>query len=318
MDVTPVRTALLSVSDKSGLVDFARRLVAAGVELLSTGGTRRALEEAGLAVTDVAEYTGYPEMMGGRVKTLHPRVHGGLLCRRDNDADMAAAAEHSIRPIDLVVVNLYPFMETVAKGNVPIEEAIEQIDIGGPSMIRSAAKNHQYVAVVTQPDDYDRVAESIEASGGTGLKLRHRLALTAFSATAGYDSAITAYLAGAYDPDVAAHTKALLDTSALIDGEAGREDGDDGLPDELAMDLSLKATLRYGENPHQTAALYARADAAADAVVNGEQLHGKELSYNNWLDLDAAWAAARSLPVPGVAVLKHNNPCGAATAATVG
>ena len=290
-----IKLALLSVSDKSGLAEFAKRLATAGVELLSTGGTRRLLEEAGLAVRDVAHYTGYPEMMDGRVKTLHPRVHGGLLCRRDNTQDMAAATEHGIEPIDLVVVNLYPFAQTIARGDVAIEEAIEQIDIGGPSMVRSAAKNHEYVTVASNAHQYDQIAEAIEKEGCTSLELRRELAGAAFAHTASYDQAIASYFAQQQESDTETSFPAQLDAS-----------------------FTRRATLRYGENPHQQAALYAKSDAAPGALVHGEQLHGKELSYNNWLDLDAAWACARSLPKPGVAVLKHNNPCGAATGTSLG
>ena len=290
-----IERALLSVSDKSGLVDFAKRLAAAGVELLSTGGTRRVLQEAGLEVRDVAHYTGYPEMMDGRVKTLHPRVHGGLLCRRDNASDMESAKEHGILPIDLVVVNLYPFEQTIAKGDVPVEEAIEQIDIGGPSMVRSSAKNHAYVTIASSPDQYDRIAEAVESDACTSLELRRELAGAAFKHTAEYDTAIANYFAG-------------------IESDSEQ----DNLPATLDRTYVKKASLRYGENPHQQAALYAQASAPESSLVNGEQLHGKELSYNNWLDLDAAWACARSLPSPGVAVLKHNNPCGAATASNLG
>lgn len=303
METAPIRRALLSVSDKSGLVDFARRLEAKGVELLSTGGTRRALDEAGIAVKDVAEYTGYPEMMDGRVKTLHPRIHGGLLCRRDNPQDMASADEHGILPIDLVVVNLYPFAKTIAKGNVPVEEAIEQIDIGGPSMVRSAAKNHAFVTIATSPSQYDEIAAEVETHGGSTLILRRRLAGEAFDHTAKYDTTIAAYFA---------QLEASQKSSAL------NSDVAEAFPEQLSVSLTRKATLRYGENPHQAAALYTDAAAPAGALVNAEQLHGKELSYNNWLDLDGAWAAARSLPTPGVAVLKHSNPCGAATAPTLG
>ena len=299
MDHTPIKTALLSVSDKTGLVEFAKRLAAAGVSLLSTGGTRRALDEAGLAVRDVADYTGYPEMMDGRVKTLHPRVHGGLLCRRDNDADTAAAGEHGIEMIDLVVVNLYPFEQTIAAGDPPIAAAIEQIDIGGPSMVRSAAKNHAFVAVATSPTQYDAIAASLEADGGVTLAHRQKLAAAAFAHTAKYDTAIAGYFAR--------QTEELTEATT-----------DETFPERLDVSLVRKSSLRYGENPHQPAALYALADASPTSVVYGEQLNGKELSYNNLLDLDAAWAAAQTLPSPGVAVLKHNNPCGAATAATVG
>ncbi len=298
METTPIKQALLSVSDKTGLVPFAQRLAAAGVSLLSTGGTRKALEEAGLAVRDVAEYTGYPEMMDGRVKTLHPRVHGGLLHRRDNPSDVASAQEHGIEAIDLVVVNLYPFQETIAAGDPPIAQAIEKIDIGGPSMVRSAAKNHAFVAVATNAAQYDAIAEHVESQGGTTLELRTKLAAEAFAHTAEYDTAIAGYFARQTGPSEAT--------------------ADDHFPERINLSLVRKSSLRYGENPHQPAALYASDDATPTSVVYGEQLNGKELSYNNWLDLDAAWAAAKALPSPGVAVLKHNNPCGAATASTLG
>jgi phosphoribosylaminoimidazolecarboxamide formyltransferase/IMP cyclohydrolase len=295
----PIQRALLSVSDKTGLVDFARRLAARGVVLYSTGGTRRELEGAGLAVVDVADYTGYPEMMDGRVKTLHPRVHGGLLCRRDHDSDMASAAEHGIVPFELAVVNLYPFEQTIARGGVSVAEAIEQIDIGGPTLIRSASKNHAYVTIASSPAQYERVLAEFEATGVTSPELRRQLAGEAFAHTARYDAAIARYFAGLADSEPTAAFPARIDVT-----------------------LERRATLRYGENPHQAAALYATLSAsgaaAGGSLVDAEKLHGKELSYNNLLDLDAAWACARSLPTPGVAVLKHNNPCGAATAATVG
>lgn len=296
MDTPRIARALLSVSDKTGLVDFARRLADAGVELLSTGGTRAALVDAGLSTTDVADYTGYPEMMDGRVKTLHPRVHGGLLCRRDNEQHTSAAEEHGVEMIDLVVVNLYPFEQTIAREGVTLEESIEQIDIGGPALVRSASKNHAFVTVVTSPSQYEEVAAAIEADGGCSLGLRRGLAGAAFEHTARYDRAIADYFANQQE-----------------DSEAS-----DGFPERMSVSLVKRAPLRYGENPHQPAALYSLEGAPATALVNGEQLNGKELSYNNLLDLDAAWAASLSLPTPGVAVLKHNNPCGAATAATVG
>ncbi len=301
MNSPKIERALLSVSDKSGLVDFAKRLSACGIELFSTGGTRAALEEAGLAVQDVAAYTGSPEMMGGRVKTLHPRVHGGLLCRRDNDSDMASANEHGILPFDLVVVNLYPFEQTIAHEGVTPAEAIEQIDIGGPSMVRSASKNHAYVTIASCPSQYDPIAEAIEADGSTTIELRRQLAGAAFAQTAAYDRAIAAYF------------------EKLNKADASEEsDTSDSLPERLNVSLVRKEVLRYGENPHQQAALYSLENAPSSALVNGKQLNGKALSYNNLLDLDAAWACAKSLPVPGVAVLKHNNPCGAATGDSVG
>jgi len=295
MSSPKIQRALVSVSDKTGLVDFAQALVAGGVEIFSTGGTRRHLEEAGVAVRDVADYTGFPEMMDGRVKTLHPKVHGGLLCRRDLDEHMAAAAEHGIEMFDLVVVNLYPFAETIAREGVTVEEAIEQIDIGGPSMVRSAAKNHAFVTLATEPSQYARILEQFTADGCTTPELRRELAGAAFARTAAYDTTIASYFAGLASDKTA-----------------------DIFPQRVVMPLERHAELRYGENPHQSAVLYVAADAGPNSLVNAEQLNGKELSYNNLLDLDAALAIARSLPQPGVAVLKHSNPCGAATGGSLG
>ena len=297
------KRALISVSDKTGLAEFGQALAAAGFEIFSTGGTSQHLQAVGIEVRDVADYTGFPEMMDGRVKTLHPKVHGGLLSRRDIPEHMSAAEQHGILMIDLVVVNLYPFEQTIAREGVTNEEAIEQIDIGGPSMVRSAAKNHQFVTIVTDPSQYEQVIGEIQADGDTTLATRQKLAGAAFRRTARYDAAIARYFAEQINAQVVAdHT---------------HREGDE-YPAEVTLHLKHKAHLRYGENPHQTAALYAFADAGFDSLVNAEQLNGKELSYNNLLDLDAALGVARSLPTPGVAVLKHNNPCGASTAATVG
>ena len=290
MDSPKIEHALVSVSDKAGLVDFARGLVEAGVKLISTGGSRRRLEEAGIPVRDIADYTGFPEMMDGRLKTLHPKVHGGILCRRDNPTDMVALAEHGIVPFELVVVNLYPFVETVVRPGITLPEAIEQIDIGGPTLIRAAAKNHAFATVASHPRQYGAILEQIRSAGATTLQLRRELAGEAFAHTAAYDTAIAAYFASLRDAGV------------------------ERFPERLTLSLTRRETLRYGENPHQSAALYALPDAQPHALVNARQLHGKELSYNNLLDLDAALAIARSLPRPAVAVLKHNNPCGAATA----
>jgi phosphoribosylaminoimidazolecarboxamide formyltransferase/IMP cyclohydrolase len=300
-----IERALLTVSDKSGLVDFARELVAAGVELFSTGGTRQHLADAGVPVRDVAEYTGFPEMMDGRVKTLHPKIHGGILCRRDRPDDMAALARHGISSFELVVVNLYPFEKTVARPGVTIDDAIENIDIGGPSLTRSAAKNHAWVTVATDAQQYGAILEQVRASGATTPEFRRQLAAAAFARTAEYDAAIARYFATILPP-----------ASFPSAGKAG-EPGAAGVP-PVTLQLSPRTTLRYGENPHQSAALYALPDAAPHALVNARVLHGKELSYNNLLDLDAALACVRALPAPAVAVLKHNNPCGAATAATLG
>lgn len=284
-----IERALVSVSDKTGLAEFAAALAAAGVELYSTGGSRKCLEDAGVAVRDVADHTGFPEMMDGRLKTLHPLVHGGILCRRDNEADLESARDHGILPFELVVVNLYPFRETIAQADVTLAEAIEKIDIGGPTLVRAAAKNHAFVTIASDPSQYDRILREFEENGATSFALRQQLAGEAFAHTAQYDAAIAGYFAKVH-----------------------------GAPEKLSLSLTRKTTLRYGENPHQSAALYVAEDASPHSLVNAEQLGGKELSYNNLLDLDAALAVARSLPTPGVAVLKHNNPCGAATAATLG
>lgn len=278
-----ITRALLSVSDKTGLVDFARVLAGAGIELISTGGTAKVLREAGLAVKDISEHTGFPEMLDGRVKTLHPKIHGGLLHLRNNPEHLATIQEHGIAPIDLVVVNLYPFEQTVSKPGVSLEEAIENIDIGGPSMLRSAAKNHESVTVLTDPADYARVAELIRTTGDTTLELRRELCAKVYARTAAYDAAIAAHLQRAF----ASSAKEVAPA--------------------LSVSAPLVQTLRYGENPHQQAALYGR---FRDYF---EQLHGKELSYNNILDLTAAAALICEFAgeaAPTLAILKHTNPCG--------
>ena len=285
-----VRRALISVSDKQGVAALARGLVDAGVEIFSTGGTRRHLESEGLNVRDLAQYTGFPEMMDGRVKTLHPKVFAGILCRRDRPDDMASIEQHEILSIDLVVVNLYPFQATVAREGVTFAEAIEQIDIGGPSLVRAAAKNHAFVTVATDSQQYAAILEQVSQSGSTSSELRRHLAAEAFAHTASYDQAIAEYVA---------------------DQASGGEE----FPASLNIPLRLKATLRYGENPHQQAAVYALSGASTGAnLMTARQLSGKELSYNNLLDLDSALAMVRVSPTPAVAVIKHNNPCGAATA----
>jgi phosphoribosylaminoimidazolecarboxamide formyltransferase / IMP cyclohydrolase len=303
MPLSPkIQRALITVSDKTGLANFARGLVAASVELFSTGGTRRHLEEAGVPVRDVAEYTGFPEMMDGRVKTLHPKIHGGILCRHDNPEDMAALARHGIASFELVVVNLYPFEQTVAKPGVTIEEAVENIDIGGPSLTRSAAKNHAFVTVATDASQYGTILAQIRDAGATTPELRRELAGAAFARTAEYDAAIAAYFA-----------QLESDSPAPSPSEGRVGEGDDLSTKPVTLQLSHRTDLRYGENPHQSASLHAFTEAAPHSLVNARQLHGKELSYNNLLDLDAALACVRALPRPAVAVLKHNNPCGAAT-----
>ncbi|WP_299297679.1 bifunctional phosphoribosylaminoimidazolecarboxamide formyltransferase/IMP cyclohydrolase [uncultured Tateyamaria sp.] len=289
-DLTPVRRALISVSDKTGLVEFATALAGHGVELLSTGGTARALREAGLTVKDVSDVTGFPEMMDGRVKTLHPVVHGGLLALRDNDDHVAAMEEHGIGAIDLVVVNLYPFEETVAKG-AEYAEVIENIDIGGPAMIRSAAKNHGFVNIVVDVADYDVVlAEMAGNDGQTTYALRQRLAQTAYARTAAYDTAVSTWMAAQVE-----------DT-----------------PRRRTFGGELAQTLRYGENPHQAAAFYTDG-SARPGVATATQHQGKELSYNNINDTDAAFELVSEFAGkgPACAIIKHANPCGVATGATL-
>ncbi|MBP85634.1 MAG: bifunctional phosphoribosylaminoimidazolecarboxamide formyltransferase/inosine monophosphate cyclohydrolase [Planctomycetaceae bacterium] len=291
MENITTRRALISVSDKLGLGSFARGLVAAGIEIYSTGGTRQHLEGEGIEVRDVTAYTGFPEMMDGRLKTLHPKVFGGLLCRHDRADDMQALDDHEIVTFELVVVNLYPFQATIAREGVTRDEAIEKIDIGGPSLVRAAAKNHKFVAIATHPEQYSSILEDIQEHGGTSLDLRSRLAAEAFAHTAGYDRAIADYFAG--------------------------ESSDGPFAPAVNLTFSRKAVLRYGENPHQQAALYGEAGSRGPSLVSARQLNGKELSYNNLLDLDSAFAIARSLPDTACSVIKHNNPCGAASALTL-
>ena len=300
MNSPKVERALVSVSDKAGLTEFARGLVSVGVEIYASGGTRRHLEDAGISVREVAAYTGFPEMMDGRIKTLHPKVHGGILCRRDRPDDMAAAVEQGIVPFELVVVNLYTFQQTIARGDVSLDDAIEQIDIGGPTLIRAAAKNHKFVTIACEPSQYEQILAQVQKTGTTTLDLRRELAGAAFLHTSTYDTAIACYFANLW-----AKTKGK---------EVSQRSGQFEFAEHITQALQLRETLRYGENPHQSAALYALPEATPGTLVRAEKLHGKELSYNNLLDLDSALAVARSLPVPGVAVLKHNNPCGAATA----
>lgn len=291
LDLVPLRRALLSVSDKSGLIDLASALHARGVTLISTGGTAKAIADAGIPVTGIEDVTGFPEMLDGRVKTLHPLVHGGLLGRRDLASHTEAMAAHGIEPIDLVCVNLYPFEATVAKAGVTEAEAIEQIDIGGPSMIRSGAKNHAAVVVVTDASQYADLIADLEANGGkTTLALRRRLAVEAFRRTAAYDAAISTHLGGA----------------------------DDLTPAKLTLAFERVEELRYGENPHQRAAVYRTPNAPAGTLVNARQLHGKALSFNNMNDASAALELARSMRTTSgrmtAVVVKHTNPCGAAAA----
>ncbi|MBI1943955.1 MAG: bifunctional phosphoribosylaminoimidazolecarboxamide formyltransferase/IMP cyclohydrolase [Betaproteobacteria bacterium] len=284
-----VGRALISVSDKAGVVELARGLVALGVSILSTGGTARLLEKEGVRATEVSAHTGFPEMLDGRVKTLHPAIHGGILARRDLREHMAAIAAAGIAPIDLVVVNLYPFQATVADPECRVEEAVENIDIGGPALLRAAAKNHAGVAVVVDPDDYARVLEEIGASGGVGEATRFALAKKVFAHTAAYDGAIANYLSS-------------------LDAERKRR----AWPDVLNLQFVKRQDMRYGENPHQSAAFYRDQRPAAGSLAGFVQIQGKELSYNNVADADAAWECVKSFTEPACVIVKHANPCGAA------
>lgn len=284
------KRALISVSDKTGILEFAKELLTTGFEIISTGGTKKALEEAGIATLGIEEVTGFPEMMDGRVKTLHPLIHGGLLGRRDLQTHMDAMAEHGITPIDVVVVNLYPFKETISKTDVTEADAIENIDIGGPSMLRSAAKNFAAVTVLVDPADYQQVATELKTEGETTLATRKALAAKVFRHTAAYDALIAGYL-----------TELVEETQ----------------PEKLTLTYDLKQSLRYGENSHQQAAFYQDALPVTYSIAAAKQLHGKELSYNNIKDADAALRIAREFDEPAVVALKHMNPCGIGTAATI-
>jgi phosphoribosylaminoimidazolecarboxamide formyltransferase/IMP cyclohydrolase len=284
-----IRRALLSVSDKTGLVELAQALVSRGVQILSTGGTARTLADNGIAVTDVSQVTGFPEILDGRVKTLHPNVHGGILARRDNAGHMQTIREHNIEPIDMVVVNLYPFEETVARGS-DHETTVENIDIGGPSMVRSAAKNYADVAIVTSPDQYAGIVQELNAENGSlSLETRERLAAAAFALTARYDAAISAYF---------------------------QKRAPETFPRSITLAFEKSLPLRYGENPHQGAAFYVEPRAVHPCIATAEQIHGKELSFNNILDLDSAFNLVKEFSASAAVVIKHNNPCGAAVGAT--
>jgi phosphoribosylaminoimidazolecarboxamide formyltransferase/IMP cyclohydrolase len=286
-DILPIGRALISVSDKTGLVAFAQVLAARGVHILSTGGSARALRDAGVPVTEVSEHSGFPEILDGRVKTLVPQIHGGILGRRDVAEHVAQMAQHGIAPIDLVAVNLYPFEATVAKGAAD-DECVENIDIGGPALIRAAAKNHDFVTVLTEPGQYVAVLEEIARDGGTSLALRRRLAGEAYARTAAYDAAIAAWFA---------------------------ERRGEAFPHRFAIAGTLRQSLRYGENPHQSAAFYVNGERRG--VATAVQVQGKELSYNNLADTDAAFECVAEFAAPTVAIIKHANPCGVASAATL-
>ncbi|MFN6963761.1 MAG: bifunctional phosphoribosylaminoimidazolecarboxamide formyltransferase/IMP cyclohydrolase [Pyrinomonadaceae bacterium] len=319
-ELRTIKRALLSVSDKTGLIDLASGLASFGVELISTGGTARTLREAGLDVRDVSDVTGFPEMMDGRVKTLHPKIHGAFLALRDDPEHVAAMRQHDIEPIDMVVVNLYPFEQTVANENVTLDEAVEQIDIGGPAMIRSASKNWRDVAVVTDPRLYPVVIEELRANNGAiSLETRRRLATLAYTRTASYDLAISSYLARQLSPDDIDLLEPFNPLGGLVfiedleDLEPADEGG--GMSERVELELAKVTDLRYGENPHQHAALY-RVDAAGTGIADAEQLHGKEMSYNNYLDAEAAWALVADFDELAVAIIKHTNPSGVGTGAT--
>lgn len=291
MDSPPIKRAIISVSNKLGIVDFAQGLVEQGIEIYSTGGTRKHLEKSGVPVIDVAEYTQFPEMMDGRVKTLHPKIFAGILARRNLAADQESLSAHSISTFELVVVNLYPFAATIARPGILQHEAVEQIDIGGPSLIRAAAKNSDFVTVACHPRQYSSILTEIKSAGCTSPTLRHRLMVEAFLHTAEYDKTISEYFSG------------------QSEGET--------FPSTLQLHFNRKETLRYGENSHQQAALYGSDECRDANLVNARQLNGKQLSFNNLLDLDSALAIVRLQEQPACSVIKHNNPCGAAAAETL-
>lgn len=285
-----VKRALISVSDKTGIVDFAQKLHDRGIEILSTGGTAKTLADAGIPVIEVSKHTGFPEIMEGRVKTLHPTIHGGILAKRDDAGHVKAMEDNGISGIDMVVINLYPFVETMHSG-ADFNKCIENIDIGGPAMIRAAAKNHKYVAIITDPQDYENVLENMESqNGGISYKLRQRLAFTAFSMTATYDSSIASWFA---------------------------QQTNEAMPRRISFSGTLKQKLRYGENPHQNAALYLVDDSLRPGAARASQVQGKELSYNNLNDTDAAFELVSEFEEPTVAIIKHANPCGVATSSNI-
>ena len=298
------RHALISVSDKTGVIEFARRLSAAGLSILSTGGTARALAEAGIAVTEVSDHTGFPEMLDGRVKTLHPRVHGGLLARRDLPAHQEAARAAGIEMIDVLAVNLYPFEKTVAREQCSFDDAIENIDIGGPAMLRAAAKNHAGVAVVVDPADYDTVAAEIEQTGRVSDRQRLRLATKVYAHTARYDGAIADYLSSLAETDEAP-------------GKGDAPPPREPFPRRITLQFEQLQSLRYGENPHQAAAFYRGTTPVPGALASYRQLQGKELSYNNIADADAAWECVKRFAAPACVIVKHANPCGVGQAGSL-
>ena len=289
--MSQIKRALISVTDKNGIVEFARKLSSFGVEILSTGGTAAQLRKSGITVKDVSEYTGFPEMMDGRLKTLHPKIHGGLLALRDNPEHVKSMKKQGIEPIDMVVINLYQFEDTVAKEGCTVEHAIENIDIGGPTMLRAAAKNYRFVSVITDPADYSVILTEMGKTGGKVSEATNfRLAVKTFQTTARYDGAISNYL-------------------GTISPEGTKKE----FPDTFTAQYTMAQSLRYGENPHQKAAFYRENDASLAAISNAKQLQGKELSYNNIVDSEAAWLAVSDFALPAAVIIKHANPCGAAT-----
>lgn len=310
-ELRKIKRALISVSDKSGVVDFAKALADFGVTLISTGGTARTLAENDIPVIEVSEITGFPEMMDGRVKTLHPNIHGAFLAVRDNPEHVSAMQKHSIEPIDLVVVNLYPFEKTIENDDVALGDAVEQIDIGGPAMIRSASKNWGNVAVVTDARFYDEIiAEMTASDGALSLETRQRLAVLAYARTASYDLAISSYLAAQLSDSDIAGLEPFNPLAKYSFIEIGTSETDDaeGFPSSLQIDLSKSADLRYGENPHQRAAVYTAGECGG--IANAEQLHGKEMSFNNYVDAEAAWALVSEFEALACAIIKHTNPSG--------
>jgi phosphoribosylaminoimidazolecarboxamide formyltransferase/IMP cyclohydrolase len=289
-----VQNAIISVWDKSGLEDLSKRLDKLGVHIYSTGGTARAIERLEIPVTPISEYTGFPEILDGRVKSLHPKIHGGILAKRDDKGHQAQMRENGIVPFDLVVINLYPFEQVIKKEKVSIDEAIENIDIGGPSMLRSSAKNYRYVCVVPDPEYYETVLDEMEKTGVISLHLREKLAMAVFEKTAYYDSLITGY----FHASIVNRGKTLF-------------------PDTIYIHFKKKQELRYGENPHQAAAFYTDPDIGVSGVANARKLHGKELSFNNILDIESAFEIVKEFTGPACSVIKHTNPCGAATAKTL-
>ena len=326
-ELRKIKRALISLSDKTGAVEFAKALQAYDVDIISTGGTAKAMRDAGINVTDVSDVTGFPEMMDGRVKTLHPKMHGAFLALRDNPEHVASMKEHGIEPIDMIVVNLYPFEETVAKEGVSLEDAVENIDIGGPAMIRSASKNWRDVAVVTDPRLYEGLIDELRASEGSlSLETRQRLAVLAYTRTASYDLAISSYLAKQLSDDELALIEPLnplgnlmfIESEELL--ESGSHESGPGavatgeFEHDIDIQLAKITDLRYGENPHQHAALYSNGEAGG--IANAEQLHGKEMSFNNYVDADAAWNLVQDFDETTVAIIKHTNPSGVGIGAT--